>query len=118
VRIPLVQDYWIGRTFVHVAHDAPAAAPPPGIELRAMVPQDILRRLLSRTIPSCADAMHRWALASAGLAPGRGGRLVGVCTFAFGEEYHGYYRLRAGEAELTDIFTTTECRGKGAATPL
>jgi hypothetical protein len=31
----------LGKTFVHVADEAPAAARPPGIELSTMVPQDI-----------------------------------------------------------------------------
>ena len=117
MRIPLVQVYWIGRTFVHVADDARIAARPPDIELRAMEPQDIEKlaksddpqlRRRNAQVGTCIRRFGAWM----------GGRLVGICTFAFGEEYHGYYRLRAGEAELTDIFTTAECRGKGAATAL
>jgi RimJ/RimL family protein N-acetyltransferase len=117
VRIPLVQDYWIGRTFVHVADDAPAAALPPGVEFRAMVPRDL------EEIAESNDPQLRRRNAQMGACIRRfgawiSGRLVGVCTFAFGEEYHGYYRLQAGEAELADIFITSECRGKGAATAL
>jgi GNAT superfamily N-acetyltransferase len=116
MHIPLIREYWIGNTYIHNAGDgeAPAAA---RLELRAMLPEDI-EEILRCPDP---DLRGRKACPRAELTrygAWAAGKLAGVCTFEWGHEYRGYYALKSGEAELVDIFTTAEVRGRGVAAAL
>lgn len=119
MQIPFVQDYWIGTTYLHHQTELWSAPRfcPPDVKLRAVVMDDIAEIIRSpdpelqrrRAVPG--ESVTRYG---AWLDD----RLVGVCTFAFGEDYRGYYTLRPSDAELADIFTVGACRGRGIAAAL
>jgi GNAT superfamily N-acetyltransferase len=120
VLFPFVREFWIGRTFVHRAGQVSAVSHRPlaaDLELSLLGPEDIEAIRHSPT----SDIERRCT----SFAPGvrhfgarLNGDLVGLCTFAFGEEYlhsGGFYDLAQNEAELADVFTSPLCRGRGIA---
>jgi ribosomal protein S18 acetylase RimI-like enzyme len=120
---PVVRDFWIGRTYLHRVDQGPAKLSrdePLGVEMRLLTADDIPR--LSRS--SDPSMRHRFRAARPGV---RGFAAwihdvpVAICSFAFGDEYRkseGFYDLASSEAELADVYTASECRGRGIATAL
>lgn len=120
---PFVRDFWIGRTFFHRVGLIPASpnrSPVADLEIGSLTPADI------EAIRNSPD--HDLQRRSVSLSPEVRrfgawvhGTLVGVCTFAFGEEYRrsgGFYDLASSEAELVDVFTSSSYRGRGIASAL
>jgi GNAT superfamily N-acetyltransferase len=119
MRIPFVEEYWIGATYLHGKREPNGAgdAELKGVSLRELAKEDIAEIAVS------SDPQMRRRLANPGAGTTRygawlDGTLAGVCTFAFGKAYSGYYVLRPDEAELADIFTRSEYRGRGIAAAL
>lgn len=118
MRIPFVQDYWIGWTYVHREGERGGSFDLPlGIEFRALDKNDIAE--IARS--SDPQMQRRQALPSEYVTRYGAfvdGTVAGVCTFAFGKSYRGYFPLQANEAELTDVFIADRFRGKGIAAAL
>jgi ribosomal protein S18 acetylase RimI-like enzyme len=120
---PFVREYWIGRTFLHRAGGMPALPLmplSPDLEFSSLAREDMAAIRLSRD----HELQRRSSLPGPGslrFGARANGLLVGVCSFGFGEGYlrsGGFYDLAPGEAELTDIFTSSVCRGRGIASGL
>jgi GNAT superfamily N-acetyltransferase len=115
---PFVSNFWIGRTYIHRLGDASDDAPHQStIDLRAISHRD------SVVIASSPDDEMRKRSGhhdefTRTFGAWEGSRLIGLCTFAFGKGYRGFYDLGPDDAELTDIFTVASCRAKGTATAL
>jgi GNAT superfamily N-acetyltransferase len=122
---PVVRDYWIGRTFIHrwgqsTFSPASEISLAREIELRALCSSD------DSSVASQPDSelAKRYRPAQPGVrcfGAWVGGNLIALCTFTFGQEYlesGGFYDLGADQAELADIFTTSQGRGRGVATAL
>jgi GNAT superfamily N-acetyltransferase len=122
---PFIRDYWIGRTFTHRAGQsafsrAAEIRPAGDVELRALCSSDdssVAYQYDPELGKRCRPAQPGARCFGAWV----GGKLTALCTFTFGQEYAdsgGFYDLGADQAELADIFTTSQGRGKGVATAL
>jgi GNAT superfamily N-acetyltransferase len=122
---PLVRDYWIGRTFIHRLGQSTFSrtngiSVASEIELRAVCSSDH-SSISHQSDPELAKRFRPPQPGARCFGAWVGGNLMGLCTFTFGQEYvesGGFYDLGADQAELADIFTTSQGRGKGVATAL
>jgi GNAT superfamily N-acetyltransferase len=122
---PVVRDYWIGRTFTHRLVQSTFKRPgeinlSSDIELRALCSSDD-GSIANQCDPELAKHYYPAKPGVRCFGAWIGGKLTALCTFTFGEEYvqsGGFYDLGADQAELADIFTTSQGRGKGVATAL
>jgi hypothetical protein len=84
MRVPFVQEYWIGANYLHRDSERRGALhlPPPGVKFRNLFPEDVAEIVHS----SDPQLQRRQAQPGEGMTrhgAWLNGKLVGVCTFAW-----------------------------------